>query len=64
MTGDKTWVYYYEAPSNPEVKVWIFEDEEQPKMVKKKLNVKKVMFAIFFRSTASRCEAKYLSQLV
>jgi histone-lysine N-methyltransferase SETMAR len=51
VTGDETWVYYYDAPSNQEAKIWISQDEEPPKMMKKDIHVKKVMYAVFFRST-------------
>lgn len=51
LTGDETWVYYYDVPSNREAKVWVFEDEERPKLAKKELHVKKIMYAVFFRST-------------
>jgi histone-lysine N-methyltransferase SETMAR len=51
LTGDETWVYYYDCPSNREAKVWIFEDEKPPKMPKQELHEKKIMYAVFFRST-------------
>ncbi len=51
LTGDETWVYYYDVPSNREAKIWIFDDEERPKLAQKELHVKKIMYAIFFRST-------------
>jgi len=51
VTGNETWVYYYDAPSNQEAKIWIFEDEEPPKMVRRELHIKKIMYDVFFRST-------------
>lgn len=51
LTGDETWVYYYDVPSNREAKIWIFDDEERPKLAQKELHVKKIMYAVFFRST-------------
>lgn len=51
LTGDETWVYFYDVPSNKEARIWVFEDEERPKLAEKELHVKKIMYAVFFRST-------------
>lgn len=51
LTGDETWVYFYDVPSNKEARVWVFQDEEIPKLAQKELHVKKIMYAVFFRST-------------
>ena len=50
VTGDETWVYYYDTPSNKEAKLWVIEDESIPTMAKREMHVKKVMYAVFFRS--------------
>lgn len=49
VTGDETYVYYYDAPTRSETKMWIFEDEEPPEVVKRNRTVSKVLYAVFFR---------------
>jgi histone-lysine N-methyltransferase SETMAR len=51
VTGDETIVYYYENLSSREAKLWVLEDEEPPKVPKSEVHVKKIMYAVFFRST-------------
>ena len=51
VTRDETCVYYYDAQSNQEAKVWALEDEEPKKVVNWELHAKKIMYALFFRST-------------
>ena len=51
VTGDETWVYFYDNLTSQEVRLWVLEDEDIPSLPKKEVHVKKVMFAIFFRST-------------
>lgn len=47
VTGDETFVYYYENLTSREAKLWVFEDEELPKMPKTEVHVKKIMYAFF-----------------
>jgi histone-lysine N-methyltransferase SETMAR len=49
ITGDETYVHYYDAPTRSESKVWIFEDETPPEVVKRGRTVGKVLYAVFFR---------------
>ncbi|GFV62315.1 uncharacterized protein TNCV_2464421 [Trichonephila clavipes] len=42
---------YYDVPTRQESKVWVFDDDPMPKMVKGQRTMKKVMYAVFFRST-------------
>lgn len=51
VTGDETFVYFYDNLNSKEAKLWVIEDEEVPKMAKREVHVKKIMYAIFFRST-------------
>jgi transposase len=50
ITGDKTYVYYYDAATRSESKLWVFEDETPPQVVKTSRASGKVLFAVFFRS--------------
>ena len=51
ITGDETWVYFYDHLSLREAKLRVSEDEDIPSIPKREIHVKKVMFAVFFRST-------------
>ena len=51
VTGDETYVHYYEAPTHRESKLWVFEDEDPPQVVDRDRTVGKVLYAIFFRTT-------------
>lgn len=48
ITGDETWIYYYDVPTKSQSKIWVFEDEEQPTQVRKSKSVKKIMMTVFF----------------
>lgn len=43
-------VYYYDSLTSREARIWIFEDEDPPKMPKREVYVKKIMYAVFFKS--------------
>lgn len=47
VTGDESWLYYYDVKSKSKNKVWIFEDQEQPTTVKESRSVKKKMVVVF-----------------
>ena len=34
VTGDETWLYYYDVPTESQSRVWVFEDEDYPIMPK------------------------------
>ncbi|GFW12329.1 uncharacterized protein TNCV_815841 [Trichonephila clavipes] len=51
VTGDETYIPFFDIPTRQESKVWVFEDEPTPTMVKRQRAMKKVMYAVFFRST-------------
>lgn len=48
VTGDETWLYYYDVPSKSRNKVWLFENEPTPTQPRKSRSVKKKMIAVFF----------------
>ncbi|GFU75736.1 uncharacterized protein TNCV_1651961 [Trichonephila clavipes] len=41
----------YDVSTCQESKVWVFEDDPMPTMVKSQRAMKEVMYAVFFRST-------------
>lgn len=51
ITGDETYISFYDVPTRQESRVWIHEDAPTPVTVKKQRSVKKIMYAVFFRST-------------
>lgn len=51
VTGDETYIPFYDTPTRQESRVWIHEDDPTPTTVKKQRSMKKVMYAVFFRST-------------
>lgn len=48
VTGDETWLYYFDIPSKSQSKLWVFENEPTPTMVKQQKSVKKRMIVVFF----------------
>lgn len=48
VTGDETWLYYFDLPSKSRNKIWLFEDEQTRTMVKQSRSVKKKMIVVFF----------------
>jgi histone-lysine N-methyltransferase SETMAR len=51
ITGDETYVHYYDAPTHREAKLWVYEGEVPPSVVKSEKTAKKICYAVFFRST-------------
>ncbi|GFU24167.1 uncharacterized protein TNCV_2007531 [Trichonephila clavipes] len=49
--GDETCVSVSDVPKRQQSKVWVFEDDSTPTMLKRQRAVKKVTYSIFFRST-------------
>ena len=35
ITGDETWIYYYDVPTKSHRKIWVFEGEEHPTQARK-----------------------------
>ena len=48
VNGDETWVHFYEPKRKHENKIWATKRIKRPCIAKRKLRVKKVMYAIFF----------------
>ncbi|GFV05200.1 uncharacterized protein TNCV_224131 [Trichonephila clavipes] len=47
---DEACIPFYENPTPQESKVWVFENDPMPTMVKSQRATKKAMYAVFFRS--------------
>jgi len=55
-TEDEVYVYYYDALTRQESRVWIIEGEDVPQVVKRDRTVRKVLYAVFFSTSGlSRC---------
>ncbi|GFW10217.1 uncharacterized protein TNCV_1849341 [Trichonephila clavipes] len=48
---DETYMPFYDVPTRKESKVCVFEEDLMSTMVKKQQAMRKVMYAVFFRST-------------
>ncbi|GFX22554.1 uncharacterized protein TNCV_2784891 [Trichonephila clavipes] len=47
VTSDETYIPFFDVPTRQESKVWVFEDDPTPTMVKRQLAMEKAMHAIF-----------------
>ena len=50
LTGDETWVYFFEPQRRVDNKQWIKKGQPRPTIAKRSRSAKKVMYAIFFNS--------------
>lgn len=50
VTGDETWVYFFEPENKENNKVWIGESDERPQIARRSRTVRRVMYALFFDS--------------
>ena len=48
VTGDETWVHYFEPVRNVSNKSWATKHSKRPIIAKRSLSTKKVLYAIFF----------------
>ena len=48
VTGDETWLHYYDVPMKSQSKVWVYEDEQVPVQVRKSKSIGKRVVAVFF----------------
>ncbi|XP_026760939.1 histone-lysine N-methyltransferase SETMAR-like [Galleria mellonella] len=55
VTGDETWIYYFEPEEKQQSCVWVFENENRPTKVKQARNVGKKMITFFFSATDPIC---------
>lgn len=50
VTGDETWVHYFQPTRKSSNKIWATKQASRPSVAKRILSVKKVMYAVFFNS--------------
>ncbi|PRD30964.1 UNVERIFIED_CONTAM: hypothetical protein NCL1_24807 [Trichonephila clavipes] len=65
VTSDETYIPFFDVPTRQESKVWVFEDDPTPTMVKRQLAMEKAMHAIFSNfswSKPSRLTVQFLRQ--
>ena len=48
VTGDETWVHYFESIRKVSNKIWATKHSKRPIIAKRSLSTKKVLYAIFF----------------
>ena len=48
VTGDETWVHYFEPVRKVSNKIWVTKHSKRPIIAKHSLSTKKVLYAIFF----------------
>ena len=48
VTGDETWVHYFEPVRKDSNNIWATKQSKRPIIVKRSLSAKKVLYAIFF----------------
>lgn len=48
VTGDETWVYFYEPDSKQKNKVWVGENDGRPQIARRARTSKRIMYALFF----------------
>ena len=48
VTGDETWVHFYEPKRKHQNKIWATRNMKRPCIAKRTMSVRKVMYAIFF----------------
>ena len=50
MTGDKTWLYFFEPDNKLNKKMWVGENNERPVIARRSWSVRRVLYALFFDS--------------
>ena len=48
VTGDETWVHYFEPVRKVSNRIWATKHSKRPIIAKRSLSTKKVLYAIFF----------------
>ena len=48
VTGDETWIHYFEPVRRVSNKIWATKHSKRPIIAKRSLSIKKVLYAIFF----------------
>lgn len=62
VTGDETWLYFYDPPTKRQSMVWLPKDAPRPAKVKQSRSVGKRMFALFLFLRKSGFVAKVMLQ--
>ena len=50
ITGDETWVHFYEPKRKVDNRIWALKYAKRPSIAKRTMTAKKVLYAIFFRN--------------
>lgn len=50
VTGDETWVYFYEPAGKENNKVWVGQNDDRPQIARRNRTSKRIMYALFFDS--------------
>ena len=50
VTGDETWLYFFEPDNKLNNKMWVGENNEHPVVARQSRSVRRVMYALFFDS--------------
>ena len=58
VTGDETWVHYFEPVRKVSNKIWATKHSKRPIIAKRSLSTKKVLYAIFFSGVAIKVPVK------
>ena len=56
ITGDETWVHFYEPKQKVYNRIWALEHAKRPSTAKQTLTTMKVLYAIFFRNSGHLCK--------
>ena len=51
LSGDETWIYFFEPQRKNNNKVWIAKNRNRPVIAKRSQSAKKVLYAVFFNSS-------------
>ena len=49
LTGDETWIYFFEPQRKINNKVWIAKNRNRPVIAKRSQSAKKILYAVFFQ---------------
>ena len=50
LTGDETWIYYYDPRTKAQDRVWLAKGEPAPTKVRRERSTKKLMFSFFYEA--------------
>ena len=54
VTGDETWLYFFEPDNKLNNNMWVGENNERPVVACRSRNVRRVMYALFSDSNARK----------